>query len=66
MVGKSGVQLIHCMAHVRRYAEKSLDYAKDGSEHFLSEVQKQYAIEMYFRENNLTGEEVLPESKVYS
>lgn len=59
--GKSGVQLIHCMARARRYAEKSLDYDKERAEHFLSEVQKLYAIERHIRENNFTDEHTLAE-----
>jgi len=59
--GKAGVQLMHCMAHARRYAEKSLEYDKERSAYFLSEIQKLYAIERHIRENNLTGEQILAE-----
>lgn len=59
--GKAGVQLMHCMAHARRYAEKSLEYDKKRSEYFLSEIQKLYAIERNIRENSLTSEQILAE-----
>lgn len=54
------------MARARGYAVKSLDYDKECSEHFLSVVQKLYAIERNIKENNLTGEQVLPERKSIS
>lgn len=59
--GKDGVQLMHCMAHARRYAEKSLDYDKERAEHFLSEIQKLYAVERHIRESRLTNEQILIE-----
>lgn len=59
--GKSGVQLLHCMAHARRYFEKSLNFDKERSEYFLSEVQKLYDIERHIRENNLTDAQILIE-----
>lgn len=50
---KNKIKLIHCMAHARRYFEKALDENKSLAEHFLSELQKVYAVERNARENNL-------------
>jgi transposase len=57
--GKAGIVLMHCLAHARRYFEKSLGSDKTRAEYFLKEVQKLYAIERRGREENLTPEQIL-------
>ncbi len=51
---KGKIKLFHCMAHARRYFEKALDENKELAEHFLSEIQKVYAVEREAREMNLS------------
>ncbi|MDR3712340.1 MAG: IS66 family transposase [Puia sp.] len=57
--GRTDIMLMHCMAHARRYFEKALDNDKQRAEHFLTEVQKLYAIERRAREANLSVGEIL-------
>lgn len=53
----SEVELLHCMAHSRRYFEKALDYDEKRSSHFLTEIQKVYAIERQLKEAQASVEE---------
>ena len=39
------VQLVHCMAHIRRYFEQALNENKEPAEHALKEIQLLYRIE---------------------
>ncbi|MGH7239952.1 MAG: IS66 family transposase, partial [Candidatus Saccharimonadales bacterium] len=55
---KSGVKLLHCLAHARRYFEKALDYDTPRAEYFISQVQLLYQVEKQIRENNLSGAEI--------
>ena len=57
--GRTDIILMHCMAHARRYFEKALDNDKQRAEHFLTEVQKLYAIERRAREANLSVDKIL-------
>lgn len=57
--GRKGIKLLHCLAHARRYFEKGLLTDKDRAEHFLTEVQKLYAIERRCREENFTADQIL-------
>jgi transposase len=57
--GRSGITLLHCMAHARRYFEKSLDKDKERSEHFLKEVQKLYAVERRCREERISSQQIV-------
>lgn len=57
--GKAGITLMHCLAHTRRYFEKSLGSDKARAEYFLKEIQKIYAIERRCRQENLTAEQIL-------
>lgn len=54
---KEKITLFHCMAHARRYFEKALDENKELAEHFLSEIQRVYAVEREARERNLSFDE---------
>ncbi|HTI91463.1 MAG TPA: IS66 family transposase [Puia sp.] len=56
--GRTDIILMHCVAHARRYFEKALDNDKQRAEHFLTEVQKLYAIERQAREGNLSAGKV--------
>ena len=55
---KEGVQLLHCLAHARRYFEKSLDYDRPRAEYFISEVQLPYQVETEIREKKLSGAQI--------
>ncbi len=57
--GRSGIILMHCMAHARRYFEKALDTDKEHAGYFLKEVQKLYAVERKCREENLSPQAVV-------
>lgn len=54
---KGDIQLLHCMAHARRYFEKALDNDRPRAQYILSEIQKLYAVERTARENALSNEE---------
>lgn len=56
--GQPGVILMHCMAHTRRYFEKSLDSDKPRADHFLKEVQLLYAIEQKCRDEKLDAQQI--------
>jgi len=51
------VCLVSCMAHIRRYYEKSLNENKTLAEHALKEIQQLYRIERMADERNLSFEE---------
>jgi len=57
--GKTGIVLIHCMAHARRYFDKALGDEKVLATYFLQEVQKLYAIERTCREENFSSKQIL-------
>lgn len=54
---KSGVTLLHCMAHARRKFDEAKDNDLARAEHGLTQMQKLYAIERQARDNNLTPEQ---------
>jgi len=58
-IGKANadIKLLGCMAHARRYFDKSLANDKDRSEYVLRKIQKLYFIENQCRENNSTIEQ---------
>jgi transposase len=55
---KDGVQLLHCLAHARRYFDKSLDYDRPRAEYFISQIQLLYQVEKEIRENKLSGAQI--------
>ena len=55
--GNNDVQLVNCMAHIRRHFEQALDENKSAAEFALGEIQKLYRIERNCTEQNLSDEE---------
>ena len=51
------VQLVNCMAHIRRHFEQALDENRQAAEFVMSEIQKLYQIEHICTENKLTDDE---------
>lgn len=51
------IKLLNCMAHARRKFEEALKNDKDRAEHALFKIQCLYAIERFFREENISREE---------
>lgn len=51
---KTGVTLLHCMAHARRKFDESKDNDKSRAEYALVEFQKLYAVERQARERALS------------
>jgi transposase len=49
-----GITHVGCMAHARRYFEKTLDYDAEKATQVLSRIQALYAIERRAREENMT------------
>lgn len=52
------ITLVGCMAHARRYFEKSLESNKAEASHFISRLQEVYAIERTIREAGLKNEQI--------
>jgi transposase len=55
---KDKITLVGCMAHARRYFEKSLDSNKTEASYFISRLQEVYAIERTIREDQLKAEQI--------
>jgi transposase len=53
------VELIHCMAHARRYFEQAKDNDLLRAEYALTEIAKLYEIERLAREENMTHDQRL-------
>ena len=51
------VQLVNCMAHIRRHFEQALDENKSAAEFALAEIQKLYQIERNCTELHLSDDE---------
>ena len=51
------VQLVNCMAHIRRHFEQALDENKSAAEFALGEIQKLYHIERNCTETNMSDDE---------
>lgn len=51
------VQLVNCMAHIRRHFEQALDENKSAAEFALGEIQKLYHIERNCTEANMSDDE---------
>ena len=51
------ITLLGCMAHARRYFDKSLSNDKKRSEWMLSQIQELYKIEAFARDNHFSHEE---------
>jgi len=51
------VQLVNCMAHIRRHFEQALDENKSAAEFALGEIQKLYHIERTCTEANMSDDE---------
>ncbi len=56
---KEEITLVGCMAHARRYFEKSLDSNKTEASYFISKLQEVYAIERIIREEELKDEQII-------
>ena len=56
---KTGIMLLHCMAHGRRKFEEARDNDKARAEYALTEIQKLYAIERTIKEEGLSEEQTL-------
>lgn len=54
---KGDIQLLHCMAHARRYFEKALDNDRPRAQYMLSEIQKLYVVERTAREQSLSTDQ---------
>jgi hypothetical protein len=54
---KNNVELIHCMAHARRYFEHALSDHKELCTYAITEVQKLYAIERMARNEEMTHQQ---------
>ena len=52
----SDVQLVNCMAHIRRHFESALEENKAAAEYAIGEIQKLYRIEKICDEQQLTDE----------
>ena len=55
---RSGITLLHCMAHARRMFDQALDNDKQRAEHVLTEMQKLYSVEQLGRDKSLSLEEL--------
>lgn len=64
--GRKDIVLLHCMAHARRYFEKSIDNDKQRAEYFLKELQQLYAIERRGRQENMAPDQILQLRKLES
>ena len=51
------VQLVNCMAHIRRHFEQALEENRSVAEFVIGEIQKLYQIERNCTENNLSNDE---------
>ena len=51
------VQLVNCMAHIRRHFESALEENKTAAEYAIGEIQKLYKIERICDEKNLSTDE---------
>jgi transposase len=54
---KSGVFLVGCLAHVRRYFEQALDNDKEKATWMLEKIKDLYAIERRARESEMTHDQ---------
>lgn len=53
------IELVGCMAHARRYFEKSLDSNRDKAQHVLEILQKVYVVEKEIKDQKLDESEIL-------
>lgn len=56
--GKDGVELLHCLAHARRYFTKALDYDQPRAEYFIGQVQLLYQVEKEIKDKGLSGDQI--------
>lgn len=56
---QSGIRLLHCMAHSRRYYIEAVDSDRERSEKALAWIGQLYQIERDIQTEGLTGEEVV-------
>jgi transposase len=54
---KNNVQLIHCMAHARRYFEQALSDNNELCTYAITEIQKLYAVERMARNEKLSHQQ---------
>jgi transposase len=55
---RSGVTLMHCMAHARRMFNEALDNDRQRGEYAMNEIWKLYAIERSCKEENISFDEI--------
>jgi hypothetical protein len=55
---RSGITLLHCMAHARRMFDEAMDNDRHRAEYAISEIQKLYAIERSCKEQGLSFDEI--------
>jgi hypothetical protein len=55
---RSGITLMHCMAHARRMFNEALDNDRERAEYALHEIQKLYEIERSCKEDQLSFTEI--------
>ena len=55
---RSGITLMHCMAHARRYFDEALNNDQERAEYVLTEMQKLYAVERVGRNKSLSAGEL--------
>ena len=53
ILDKDNIQLIHCMAHARRYFEHALNDHKELCAYAITEIKKLYTIERIARDENM-------------
>lgn len=58
VVKRKEVTHIACMAHARRKFEAAMENDHERANHVLVEIQKLYAIERYFKENNVAPDRI--------
>ncbi len=59
VVSKDGVTRAACMAHVRRYFEKALDYNREKAEYAMNIINSWFAVDAEAREKGLSHDERL-------
>ena len=55
---RSGITLLHCMAHARRMFDQALDNDRERAEYVLAQMQRLYAVERIGRDKSLSLEEL--------
>jgi transposase len=56
---RDDITLVGCMAHARRYFEKALDSHRDKAQYVIELLQKVYAVERTFKEEQIAEKEIV-------